>query len=393
MFVRVITRREMRRRRMLRRFRGLAIVCALAILFACGIIKESSPAGLFSLSRGAVVSAEAAGRSSPGRAAADSDAVPPIGPYKLGPGPYAVAEVEDLLLHDDARDADLHVHIFYPQAGGSYPVIVFAQDAAASGPCCDALPRYWASYGYVTLQPSRRGSPEESHSSGGMQGRFLEASRHTPENPDMWDSRPEDISFLLDSLQEIPLLVPQFNEKMDSDRVGMSGHSLGAFTTEVIAGARVDLPGRPEGEGSSGASFADRRVRAALALSPLGPGRLGLTERSWDTVSLPYMGVTGSLETVGTTASPTWRKAPFELSQPGDKYQVVVRGADELSLVAERPARLGHAAKPQPVLDDVEWATLAFWDAYLKGDSAAKRYLASDALAKYTNGAVSVDRR
>jgi hypothetical protein len=37
--------------------------------------------------------------------------------------------------------------------------------------------------------------------------------------------------------------------------------------------------------------------------------------------------------------------------------------------------------------------TVAFWDAYLKGDSAAKAYLASDALARFSHGAARVDRK
>jgi hypothetical protein len=37
--------------------------------------------------------------------------------------------------------------------------------------------------------------------------------------------------------------------------------------------------------------------------------------------------------------------------------------------------------------------TVAFWDAYLKGDSAAKAYLASDALAHFSRGAARVDRK
>ena len=37
--------------------------------------------------------------------------------------------------------------------------------------------------------------------------------------------------------------------------------------------------------------------------------------------------------------------------------------------------------------------TVAFWDAYLKGDPTAKAYLASDALTKFSHGAARVDMK
>jgi len=37
--------------------------------------------------------------------------------------------------------------------------------------------------------------------------------------------------------------------------------------------------------------------------------------------------------------------------------------------------------------------TLAFWDAYVEGDPAAKAYFASDALAHFSQGVARVDRR
>jgi hypothetical protein len=41
----------------------------------------------------------------------------------------------------------------------------------------------------------------------------------------------------------------------------------------------------------------------------------------------------------------------------------------------------------------IHGATLAFWDAYLKHDLAAKRYLRSDALQVTSAGAIALERR
>jgi hypothetical protein len=40
-----------------------------------------------------------------------------------------------------------------------------------------------------------------------------------------------------------------------------------------------------------------------------------------------------------------------------------------------------------------QMATLAFWDAYLKGDKNGRDWLASDALATYSHGEAMVSRK
>jgi predicted dienelactone hydrolase len=386
-FVKLLPSSELRRRRLFRRIRGIAFVVGLAVVSSYAIIRQTVAPG-FSVSRrfrpaAAPLADAAAAQPAPPDAGALS------GDYKLAQGPYDVAEVPDLVLHDAARNKDLHVRIFYPSEGpdGPYPVIVFSHGAGGSDTCCDVLTRHWAGYGYVTLQPTHDDSAQQRRANGDSDAGFLQAVRDALKNPALWESRPRDISFLLDSLPEIERRVPALKGRMDARRIGMSGHSMGAFTTEVIVGARIDLPSRP------GASFADPRIRAALALSPQGPGQFGFTDDSWDAVKLPYMGMTGSLDSLGPVASPEWHKAPFERAQPGDKYHVFIRGANHMSFISARTLLPGRAAKAQAILDDVQCAALAFWDAYLKDDSAAKRYLASDALAKYSNGTVTLDRR
>jgi hypothetical protein len=69
-----------------------------------------------------------------------------------------------------------------------------------------------------------------------------------------------------DSLSGLEKRVPAFVGKMDAEPIGVSGHSMGAFTADAIAGALVDLPGHPA------MNFGERRVRAVLRLSPQRPG-------------------------------------------------------------------------------------------------------------------------
>jgi predicted dienelactone hydrolase len=307
--------------------------------------------------------------------------------YKLRPGPYKVTEVGDIVLRDARRDKDLHVRIFYPETAGRYPVIVFSHGAGGSQNCCEALTEHWASYGYVTIQPTHEDSAVQRRDAGEENVRFMQAVRDALKQPGLWESRPRDVSFVLDSLGELEKRVAGLAGKIDEQHIGVGGHSMGSFTTEAVAGALVDLPGRP------GVSFADARVKAALCLSPQGPRQFGLTETSFRTMHGPFLGVTGSQDSLGPMANAVWHKQPFELSPAGDKYHVFIEGATHLSFITAGTLLPGKAQQAENILEYTNSVALAFWDAYLKKDTNAKAYLQSNGLASFSKGAAKVESR
>lgn len=309
------------------------------------------------------------------------------GGYMLDDGPHAVAEVPDVVLHDSTRNKDLHVRVFYPKDPGPYPVIVFSHDAGDSSNCCDALTRHWATYGYVTLQPSHDDAKREPGKRSDDSENWMKATRDAMENPTLWEYRPRDVSFVLDSLPMLQTRVPALAGRMDAGQIGVGGHSMGAFTADAIAGALVDLPGHPA------VNFFDPRVKAVLLLSPQGPGEFGLTSHSWDHIKLPLLSMTGSLDAGVDKQGPEWREIPFERSTPGDKYQLFVQGANHLSFVSGKTLSSARVAHGGAFLGYTNSASLAFWDAYLKADPKAKLYLQSDALTDFSHGVVKISRR
>jgi predicted dienelactone hydrolase len=307
--------------------------------------------------------------------------------YNLETGPLAVNEVAGLVLRDEKSNKDVRVRIFYPVIAGKYPVIVFSHGAGGSDTCCEALTRHWATYGYITIQPIHEDSVVQRRSSGDENARFPEAVREALKNPALWESRPRDISFLLDSLDGLQKRVAGLNGKINSDRIGVAGHSMGSYTAEAIAGALVDLPGHP------GQNYSDSRAKAILCLSPQGPGQFGLTAHSFSNISLPFMGITGSLDNLGPLANAAWHKVPFERSQPGDKYEVFIQGASHMSFITAETVNAARSSQAAAILGYTNSASLAFWDAYLKDDPAAKQFLQSDALEHSSHGAAKLSRR
>jgi predicted dienelactone hydrolase len=374
-----LPRDYIRRRRATRRITNVSLIATLSVSAAYFIAGPTGSAGFPARPLAAnPVPAPQPAIIPPALPSADANG------YELEVGPYTVSEVEDLVLHDSHRSKDVHVRIFYPNDSGKYPVIVFSHGAGGSQTCCDGLTRHWASYGYVTIQPTHDDSAVQRRNQGEENIRFAQVVRDALKKPALRKSRPQDISYVLDALHS---LVPNLAGKIDAERIGVGGHSMGSYTTEAIAGALVDLPGLP------GRNFADARVKAVLCLSPQGPGQFGLNEHSFDQIAVPYMGVTGSLDSLGPVASPAWHKIPFERSQPGDKYHLFIEGANHASFIKPGTVLRSHGEQGGAIFDYTNSASLAFWDAYLKGDTRAKSYLQSSALEKFSHGAAKLSRR
>ena len=386
----LLPRDYVRRRRAVRRITNVFLIATLSLIAAYFIARPTGGSGFPARKLAAKGEPAAATAVRPPADAPSAASVPPStdpNGYELEQGPHTVSEVEDLVLHDANRGKDLHVRIFYPNDAGKYPVIVFSHGAGGSQTCCDGLTRHWATYGYVTIQPTHDDSAVQRRNQGEENIRFMQAVRDALKKPALWESRPRDVSYVLDALHLLENRVPGLVGKIDADRIGVGGHSMGSYTTEAIAGALVDLPGH------SGRNFADPRVKAVLCLSPQGPGQFGLNDHSFDRISLPYMGMTGSLDSLGPVASPAWHKIPFERSQSGDKYHLFIEGANHMSFITPRTLLPGRAEQGGAIFDYTNSAALAFWDAYLKGDAHAKSYLQSDALEKSSHGAVKLSRR
>ncbi|MFH0965673.1 MAG: hypothetical protein V2A58_16875 [Planctomycetota bacterium] len=300
--------------------------------------------------------------------------------------PILPVETGSVILHDAARSKDLSVAATFPREGGPFPLIIFSHGAGGSGEGAEPLSSFWASHGCVCLAPTHADSVLARRRAGET-FTLRDAVDVALNDETAWTNRPRDISFLLDSLDDLPKSLPKLAGKIDRTRIAVAGHSFGAYTSQVIAGATVRLTGKAEP-----ASFADSRVRAALLFSPQGIGQMGLTRESWKDIRIPLMSITGSRDYGARGQSPEWRKTPFYESPPGDKYLLFIEGASHMTFTGRlasedssslpallRPARVDTAAEAV-FLDRVKSASLVFFDAYLKDSPAARRYLLSTAL-------------
>ena len=256
-----------------------------------------------------------------------------------------VESVADLKIKDGERGKTLDVRVTYPQGNGPFPVILFSHGAGSSKDDYQPLMRAWAAHGYAALQVNH-----EDSGSGDLAGRVQ-----------AWESRPLDLSALIDHFDDIESQVPDLRGKLDRDRIGASGHSFGGQTTQMIGGYKMyDKHGAR-----------DDRVKAVVLLAPPGGSR-GDSPHSWSEMRLPMLTVTGGADPgQGTEEGPLWRMEAYRNAPSKDDFTIVVDKSDHL-LGGITDERAGLAV---PKHDDqfrlVVDATTAFFDAYLKGDANA----------------------
>jgi predicted dienelactone hydrolase len=264
------------------------------------------------------------------------------------------------------------LRITYPAQGAhAFPVIAFSHGAGGSHADYPLLIQHWATHGYVCLQPS--------HDDATLPGEPASQDRLRH-----WRSRPIDLSFLFDSMDMIETVVPALSGRLDTVRLGASGHSFGAGTAQLLAGAR--LRGHPGHR-----RFADKRVRAVLLLAPQGAGQLHGTN-SWAHVSIPMMTITGTRDR-GRGGTAGWRSEPFHGSPPGNKYLIVIEGGRHDFGGISRSATSFPYARDEREAGITQHASLSFWDAHLKNSTDAQEFLKRGGLEQMLGDDARLERK
>jgi predicted dienelactone hydrolase len=153
--------------------------------------------------------------------------------------------------------------------------------------------------------------------------------------------------------------------RLDLSKVGMSGHSFGAVTTEAVSGETLPLIGQ---------KFTDPRIKAALVLSPSAP-RSSSADEAFGAVNIPWMLMTGTkdLAPIGN-ADMKSRRAVYPALHGAPKYELVLHNAEHSVFTDRALPRDQEPRNPNHHRVILALST-AFWDAYLRGDTGALNWL------------------
>lgn len=185
-------------------------------------------------------------------------------------------------------------------------------------------------------------------------------------------NRARDVGFVIDQMEKLDAGPGELESRVDLGRIGIAGHSFGANTTLVAAGQVFLLPGGRE------LGFAEPRIKAAIPMSAPVPRNKNELGRVFGKITLPCLHMTGTLDDspIGDTPAAD-RRLPFDHIQGADQYLIVFNGGDHMIFSGRgRAAAAGRGAKDKVFQDLIRQSSTAFWDAYLRGAAAARKWLA-----------------
>ena len=280
----------------------------------------------------------------------------------LAPNAGEIA-LKDFTVTDGARRRDIPLRVYLPAGKGASPVLLFSHGLGGTNRGNTFLGEHWARRGFVAVFVQHPGSDESVWKDIPRDERMK--SMKDAASLENFLDRAADIPAVLDALTK-------WNQtkdhallgRIDLTKVGMSGHSFGAVTTQAVSGQQFPF----------GKSFTDARIKAAIAFSPSTPRR-GSAETSFGKVAIPWLLMTGTHDRAyigGQTIQS--RRGVFPALPAGSKYELVLDKAEH-SAFTDRSLP-GDSQPRNPNHHKVMLAfTTAFFDAYVNGNTDAKAWL------------------
>lgn len=281
--------------------------------------------------------------------------------------PLAVTTPEvtpvELVVSDARRSREVPLRVYLPAAPAPAPVLLFSHGLGGSREGNAFLGQHWARRGYVAVFLQHPGSDTAVWK--GVEQPERLAAMKSAASVENFLLRTGDVHVVLDQLTAWnataghPLV-----GRLDLARVGMSGHSFGAVTTQAVSGQKLPF----------GADERDGRIKAAMALSPNTPRRPDAAT-AFGSVSIPWLLLTGTHDVAligqATVAS---RLSVFPALPAGRKYELVLDGAEhsaftDRALPGDRQPRNPNHHRALLAV------STAFFDSVLKADAGARAWL------------------
>ncbi len=190
---------------------------------------------------------------------------------------------------DTARSRLVPAKLYLPKADAAkpamakLPLVVFSHGIGGSREGYSYLGSYFAAQGFASLHVQHVGSDRQLWSGNPMTLVFRLTSA-AQESEAL--ARVKDVGFALDQLLASP-----YGKQIDVSRITAAGHSYGANTTLLIAGAQVELQGRP-------VSLRDPRISSAIVISAPPFYGLGAPQKILSGIAIPTLHITATADDI-----------------------------------------------------------------------------------------------
>ncbi|MEM9162667.1 MAG: alpha/beta hydrolase [Cyanobacteria bacterium P01_F01_bin.4] len=280
----------------------------------------------------------------------------------------------------------------YLPIGQNVPLVVISHGVGSNRDTLAYVAEHLASHGFAVAVVEHPGSSEAQLSD------LLSGQAREAVEPTEMVSRPTDIQALLDNLEAIAQRDPVLLNRIDFQRVGVLGQSLGAYTTLALAGATINLDDLEESCPPQVAqlnlslllqclvptlpqplpTLQDQRVQAAIAINPFSSAVFG--PEGMANIKIPTMLISASADTVTPALAEQIR--PFTWLTSAERYLMMMEGGTHFSTifdpqVVEAVPVPERAIGPNPELAQryVKAISLAFFKTHLAEEEAYRQYL------------------
>lgn len=270
--------------------------------------------------------------------------------------------IEKGIWHDPTRnDRAIPYKVYLPQESGAdpWPLVVWSHGLGGSRDGAGFISRYIASHGYAVVHIQHEGT--DSSLWEGKPGHPWDIIRamHIPRKATL--QRLRDVPFALDQMEK------SLAGKIDMTRLGFSGHSFGAMTTQVMAG-QYRCHGRRRYQ------LTEPRIKAGILYSS-GPAKY---TSQYEGIRIPLMTMTGTDDAspLGEFSAAS-RQDIFKYATGSDQYLLVLQDGDHMVFNGSR-GKLGVNPKRDVHESIIKVLSLAFWEAYLNNNTAAAAWLTGE---------------
>jgi predicted dienelactone hydrolase len=225
---------------------------------------------------------------------------------------------------------------------GNAPLIVISHGLGSDRSTYAYLAQQLASYGFAVAVPEHPGSSSQQIQA------LISGGANEVTAPTEFVDRPLDIRYLLDQLEVLSQTDPRFAGHINLKQVGVIGQSLGGYTALALAGAEINQKQLAQDCQNSDTlnlslllqcralqlprtepTFRDDRVKAVIAINPIGSSLLGKTDLS--KINIPVLIISGTADTVAPALLE--QILPFTWLQTPDKYLMLLEGGTHFSVI------------------------------------------------------------
>jgi predicted dienelactone hydrolase len=276
---------------------------------------------------------------------------------------------------DESRDGrKIPYKLYVPkETDETLPLVIWSHGLGGSRDGAGFLSRFIAGHGYAVLNIQHPGTDLSLWL--GKPGHPWDAIRAVKLTDDVKIARFYDVEHVLTRLGD---LAEEANINLNLNNIGFSGHSMGAITTQVMAGQKF-----------RGKSYKSDAFKAFLPYSQM-PCRDG-SENPYDDMTAPLFMMTGTEDDSPVDGYDyTARQEVFDsMPESTTRYALILKDGDHMVFAGSRGQLEGYDKIPEHERI-IKIASLAWWDWHLKGNEKAHEWLNND-LENWSDGEASLE--